>query len=494
MMGCADAPAERTSDKKENRCMRRTKIVATLGPATDSAERILELITAGVNVIRLNFSHGVHSEHQRRIELVRAAAAQAKQPVAILLDLQGPKIRTGKLQNDSAVELTDGQQFVITTQDILGNAQRVSTTYQALPTDVRIGDRILLSDGLIELVVKETSATEVITTVVNGGELRQRQGINLPGVNVSAPALSEKDVDDLHFGLAHDVDYVAISFVRRPEDVAQLRDLIARSGKPTPIIAKIEKPEAIDRLPEIIAAVDGVMVARGDLGVEMRPEQVPLIQKRIIKLANEQHKPVITATQMLESMIHNPRPTRAEASDVANAILDGTDAVMLSGETAVGEFPIETVKMMARIAEEAEHGLRMADLDDPSEQPMMIDAASMAGAIAEAACAITRAVDVKAIIAFTQSGNTTRLVSSNRPQVAVIGATPNERVWRQMSLLWGVTPVMVPQVERLDDLSDLVKERILEYGIVQPGDSIVMTGGHPLPVGTATNLLKVMEV
>jgi pyruvate kinase len=473
--------------------MRRAKIVATLGPATDTPERIGELIDAGVNVIRMNLSHGSHAEHQRRIETVRSCARKAKKPVGILLDLQGPKIRTGPLADGKYVQLEYGQQFTITTRQVPGDAQVVSTTYPALPGDVRGGDRVLLSDGLIELQVQNVSETDVVTKVIHGGELRPNQGINLPGVMVSAPSLTDKDIDDLTFGLDMGVDYVALSFVRKPEDIRVLREHIARHGLSTPVIAKIEKPEALKHLDEIVQAVDGVMVARGDLGVEMRPEQVPLIQKRIIRAANKYGVPVITATQMLESMIHNPRPTRAEASDVANAILDGTDAVMLSGETAVGEFPIEAVKIMARIAIEAEQGLG-AIIQDGDARTLGITKDSLAEAIAQAATAITEAISVKGIVAFTQSGNTARLVAHNRPRVPILACTPSEAVYRRLSLIWGVTPVICPFVERLDDLGEIVKEILIEKGWAAPGDNIVMTGGHPLPERGVTNLLKVMEV
>jgi pyruvate kinase len=474
--------------------MRRAKIVATLGPATDSPERIAELIEAGVNVIRLNLSHGSHEDHARRVAIVRSLARKVKKPIAILLDLQGPKIRTGKLKGGAYVQLVYGQPFVITTREVEGTSQIVGTTYQALPGDVRAGNRVLLSDGLIELQVQGTTETDVETTVLHGGELRENQGINLPGVMVSAPSLTEKDVEDLKFGLDQGVDYVALSFVRKPEDIVVLREHISRQGLSTPVIAKIEKPEALAQLDEIMQSVDGVMVARGDLGVEMRPEQVPLIQKRIIRVANKHGVPVITATQMLESMIHNPRPTRAEASDVANAILDGTDAVMLSGETAVGEFPIEAVRIMARIAQETEQSMHAIYQDNEDSSQLTISRSSVAEAIAQAATAITQVLDVKAIIAFTQSGNTARLVAHNRPRVPILACTPAEAVYRRLSLIWGILPVICPFVERLDDLGEVVKDILIENGWAAPGDSVVLTGGHPLPKRGVTNLLKVMEV
>ncbi|HZG67165.1 MAG TPA: pyruvate kinase, partial [Herpetosiphonaceae bacterium] len=341
--------------------MRRTKIVATLGPATESEDRLRQLIEAGLDVVRLNFSHGTHAEHVARIARVRTVAAAMGKPVAILQDLQGPKIRTGELASDIPVLLQDGAPFVITTEPVLGDARRVSTTYQGLPGDAAPGERILISDGLIELRVTAVRGNDVVTQVVHGGSLREHQGINLPGSAVSAAAITDKDREDLAFGLEQGVDYVAMSFVRRADDVRALKDLITAVGKKTPVVAKIEKPQALDDLEAIMQVTDGVMVARGDLGVEMAPEQVPIVQKDLIAAASQHNVTVITATQMLESMITNPRPTRAEASDVANAIFDGTDAIMLSGETAVGQFPVEAVAMMARIATATEGSRRFQE-------------------------------------------------------------------------------------------------------------------------------------
>jgi pyruvate kinase len=472
--------------------MRRTKIVATIGPASSTPETIAQLIDAGMNVARLNFSHGTHEEHAHRITLLRAAAMRAGRPLALLQDLQGPKIRTGDLANHEPVPLLPGQRFSITTHEIEGSAERVSTTYTALPGDVRHGDRILLSDGLIELRVLGASADEVQTEVVYGGMLREHQGINLPGVKVSAPAVTEKDAADLEFGLAHDVDYVAISFVRRAEDVRDIKRRIAAAGKSTPVIAKIEKPEALEDLKEIVAVCDGIMVARGDLGVEMPAEQVPLVQKRLISAANDAGIPVITATQMLESMIQNPRPTRAEASDVANAILDGTDAVMLSGETANGKFPVEAVRTMARIAEAAEVAIRHPNL---TEEPWeLTDDGDIANAMSAAACAIVDSLAVKSIVAFTLSGSTARRVARQRPRVPIYAFTPSQQVYQRMSLVWGVLPLLSPFVDRLDNLGDLVVKMLLETGLSTSQDMVVMTGGHPLPARGATNFVKVLRI
>ncbi len=473
--------------------MRRTKIVATLGPATSTPERIAGLIRAGMNVARLNFSHGTHAEHAARIAMVRRAAAEAGRHVAILQDLQGPKIRTGPLENGQPVELVAGQRFVITTEPIVGNANRVSTTYRALPLDVRPHDRILLSDGLIELVVISHTDTEVETEVVHGGRLREHQGINLPGVRVSAPAATEKDFVDLAFGLEQGVDYVALSFVRRASDVREVKEFIRRAGKQTPVIAKIERPEALDVLPEILAEADGIMVARGDLGVEMPPERVPIVQKQIIAAANQAMLPVITATQMLESMIHNPRPTRAEASDVANAILDGTDAVMLSGETAAGAYPIEAVQMMALIADAVEDALTGSS-HSTSPRWEITTAQSTPRAIAAAACTIANTLPVRFIVVLTQSGASARLVSHYRPQVPILAFCPSEETARRTSLYWGVTPIVIEARDRLDELEQQIVRYMRDMGIVRRGDLIVLSGGHPVYRYGPTNFLKVITV
>jgi pyruvate kinase len=473
--------------------MRRTKIVATIGPATSSPEMIARLIDAGMDVARLNFSHGTHADHAQRLALLREAARKADRPLAILQDLQGPKIRTGSLAGHTPVVLHPDDHFDITTHEIAGTAARVSTTYTQLPHDVQPGDRILLSDGLIELRVIDASDDEVHTIVVFGGELRENQGINLPGVNVSAPALTDKDMADLEFGLAQNVDYVAISFVRRAADLQDVKARIKAAGKMTPVIAKIEKPEALNDLAAILDEADVIMVARGDLGVEMAPEQVPLVQKQLIEAANSAGRPVITATQMLDSMIRNPRPTRAEASDVANAIIDGTDAVMLSGETANGLFPIESVQMMAKIAEVAEASGRHGD-HTSTPQLSITARKSVSKAISAAACAIVTALPVQAITAFTMSGASAQLVSNLRPIVPILAFTPSESVYNRLSLVWGVTPIMCDYVDRLDDLGVRVRETLLERGFAKPGDAVVMTGGHPIAARGATNFVKVLQI
>jgi pyruvate kinase len=476
--------------------MRRTKIVATLGPASDSEARIRDLIDAGLDVARLNFSHGTHDEHAERIARVRAASEAAGKPVGILLDLQGPKIRTGALEDDRAVLLHNGSSFTITTEQIVGTATRVSTTYTNLPQDVQPGDSILLSDGTIELVVTDVQDHEVVTRVVQGGSLREHQGINLPGTAVSTSAITEKDREDLMFGLEQGVDLVAMSFVRRAADVQQLKQLIADAGYQTPVCAKIEKPQALDELHAILDVTDVVMVARGDLGVEMPPERVPLAQKQIIQAAAEHNVVVITATQMLESMIQSPRPTRAEASDVANAIFDGTDAIMLSGETAVGKFPVEAIQMMHRIAITTEASDRFIQHSDIfySLANHLHTNADTSIAISHAARTIAKSMDVTAIVAFTQSGYTARLVSKDRPPVPIFALTPEPHVARRLALYWGVTPLLCPPVERLDDLTDYMIKTLLENQCVPPGTRVVMTGGHPLAARGATNFLKIVEV
>src|SRR6266699_875411 len=424
--------------------MRRTKIVCTIGPATNSEERLEQLMQAGMNVARLNFSHGTQDEHAQVIERIRAISTRLGCPIAILQDLQGPKIRTGQLRNGQAVWLHDGAGVTITTRSVVGDAQTVATTYKPLPQDVKTGDRILIDDGLLELCVVAHDETEVHCQVVHGGLLKEHKGINLPGVAVSAPALTEKDRDDLKFGVMHGVDYVALSFVRRPEDVLEARKLVRQFQAETggegkhalvdiPLIAKLEKPEAVMQLNAILDVVDGVMVARGDLGVEMSPEKVPLIQKRVIARCNELGLPVITATQMLESMVTNPRPTRAEVNDVFNAILDGTDAVMLSAETATGAYPIEAVQMMVCIALEAEAG------DSTARQPQC-QRLTQEHAVSHAARALSEEASVKAIVVLTRSGISARLISKDRPRRPILAYTPSERIYRQLALWWGVWP------------------------------------------------------
>lgn len=445
---------------------------------------IKRLLQAGMDVARLNFSHGSHAEHARSIALLRAASIEHKKPIAILADLQGPKIRTGPLAGRGPVQLHAGQRFVITTAHILGDSTRVSTTFKSLPREVRPGNRILLSDGLIELRVVQVRGVGVICEVVNGGALGENKGINLPGIKLRVPALTAKDKQDLVFALKQDANYIAVSFVRRREDVLQAKALIRRAGKDTPVIAKLEKPEAIENLDAILRTADGVMVARGDLGVEMKPERVPVVQKMVIARAREFRRPVITATQMLESMTENPRPTRAEASDVANAIFDGSDAVMLSAETATGKYPVETVSMMARIIEEAESSIR--EFPRPSTQEQL----KVAETVAELVCHASRELHMKLIAVFTHSGFTARLVSRYRPLVPIIAFSPEAETRRRMALIWGVMPKNIKDPHKIDTLASLAEKRLVEERLVRRGDVIGIVAGTPMGIRGTTNFMK----
>jgi pyruvate kinase len=470
--------------------MRRAKIIGTIGPATRSPEMLEKMMAAGMNVARLNFSHGTHAEHAEVIQRIRALSERLNAPLSILQDLQGPKMRCGNIK-DGATILEPSGQTTITTQEVEGTAEIFSTTYDALPRDVKRGDHILLDDGLIELRVLETTETDVRCEVIEGGTLKSHKGINLPGVAVSAPALTEKDKEDLQFGIAQGVDWVALSFVRHPQDVREAKRLIDEAGSDVPVIAKLEKPEAIAHLEGIIAVADGVMVARGDLGVEMPPEQVPVLQKRIVREANEARKPVIIATQMLESMTHEPRPTRAEASDVANAILDGANAVMLSGETAVGKYPLETVEMMSRLVEHTEETLlsrwrlRERDFRLQSHFPQ---------AICQAAAVAAVELDARALVGFTHSGSTARLLAAFRPTVPIIVFTPHEKVYRRLALFWGVTPRRIRAVTHTDELILEVDRALLTEGFAAAGDAIVLACSAPVAAAGSTNWLTLHRV
>ena len=469
--------------------MPRAKIVCTLGPASSTPERIGELIDAGMSVARLNFSHGSHDDHARMLQIVRSEAERRGKAIAALLDLQGPKIRIGKIANGQ-VEIKAGGELTITTHDVLGDDKRVSTTYLGLPRDVKVGDHILLDDGYLGLAVTAVLDHEVKTVVVTGGILKNNKGINLPGVNVSAPALSDKDRVDIGFALRHGVDYVALSFVRRREDVLEAKRLLTVDQVCIPVIAKIEKPEALDRLGEIIDAADGSMVARGDLGVELGPEKVPLWQKRIIEETNKRGKIVITATQMLESMITQPRPTRAEASDVANAVLDATDALMLSGETASGLYPVEAVKTMARIIDEIERSAYYrANVEVPDLQ-----LAVPANAIAHAAMTAARAMKIKTIVAVSESGGAARLVSEYRPDSNIVCLTTNEVSFRRLAMIWGVTPVLISPATTTKELIDRVEATMIERNLALPGENVLITMAVPVGSGMQTNVLKIHQI
>ncbi len=484
--------------------MRRTKIVATIGPASSSPENLELLLRAGADVLRLNFSHGTQEQHLQVIRAARAIAARLDHPLALLQDLSGPKIRTGPMAGGE-VELRKGQRLTIRTDsEIEGSAECISTTYAALPRDVKAGDRILLDDGKLALSVLATGPDRVDCEVIDGGPLRSHKGMNLPGVALSTPALTEKDKSDLAFGLANGVDYVALSFVRRARDVEEAKALIAASGQDVPVIAKIEKPQALDELDAILAATDGVMVARGDLGVEIGAEDVPIVQKRIITEANAAGKVVITATQMLESMIESPRPTRAEASDVANAILDGTDAVMLSGESAVGKYPVAAVETMARIAVATErHGLaeirpRLLELPCEAASSRLADHFPRAGSpitrsLARVAATVAEDLGCKLIIAFTESGLTARLVAGHRPGVPVVAVTHDTAVYRRLALWWGVLPLLSPATDNTDALLAAGEAQLKARGLVGGGDTVLTLSGHSM-AAAATNMLRVHEV
>lgn len=459
--------------------MRRAKIVCTLGPSSLSQDMLEQLLAAGMDVARLNFSHGTHEQHAQSIERLRAASLKVRKAVAILADLQGPKIRTGKLV-DGEVELVEGKEFSITTDEtVRGTVDCVSTTYAHLPADVNPGDRILLDDGLLELRVVSTDKKEMVrTVVVHGGALRNNKGINLPGVALRADALTPKDKEDLIFAVKAGVDYVALSFVRSPSDLDMARRAMDEAGRQVPIIAKLEKPEALARLDAILEKTDGVMVARGDLGVEIPPEEVPAIQKDIIRRANRKSLPVIVATQMLNSMIEHPRPTRAEASDVANAVFDGTDAVMLSGETASGRYPLESVQMMERIILAAESSMRAAGID-LATQTVRIPG-DFPNVISETACRAAKASGAKLIAAFTLTGHTARLLSHYRPGVPVVAFSPNQQVRRRLSLLWGVVPRVMEPLSESEGMVRRVEEELLARGLVAPHDRIVIVFGAPV--------------
>lgn len=446
-----------------------------------------KLARAGMDVARINCSHAEHATVSRVIEDLRQISADLDKPIAILLDLSGPKIRTSTMAGDVPVTLHAGQKFTLTSRKVEGTSTLVGTNYAKLALEVKVQDTILLDDGLIELNVLDTNETDVLCEVVNGGLLKNKKGINLPGVRLSIPAMTEKDKADLFLGLQHDVDFVALSFVRDPEDVVGLKNLIGDHWPPVSVIAKLEKPEALEHLDEILDVADGVMIARGDLGVELPPERVPPVQKLITKKANARGKPVITATQMLESMIENPRPTRAEASDVANAIFDGTDAIMLSGESASGKYPIKSVQMMDRIATAAE-----ASID--YQQLRKHESPTSAHAIAHAACDMAVDMKAKAIATFTKSGSTARLISQYRPPTPIIALTQHIHVYRQISLCWGVQPLMLTEVSDSESTLAMVEETLLKKGFVGPGDSVVITGGLPIAARGPANFVKLSVI
>ncbi|BDA65456.1 MULTISPECIES: pyruvate kinase [Actinomyces] len=468
--------------------MRRAKIVCTLGPATDSPEQVQALVDAGMNVARINRSHGRVEDHEEVIGRVRAAAEASGRAIAVLVDLQGPKIRLGKFVNDQKVMLNKGDEFTITTDDVLGTVKRCSTTFKGLPGDCRPGDRLLIDDGNVAVRVVAVTDTDVVTRVEVPGFVSNNKGINLPGVAVSVPALSEKDRVDLRWALEVGADFIALSFVRNADDIKDVHEIMDEVGVRIPVIAKIEKPQAVENLFDIVSAFDGIMVARGDLGVEMPLEAVPLVQKRAIELARRQAKPVIVATQVLESMIQNPRPTRAEASDCANAILDGADAVMLSGETSVGAYPIEAVRTMARIIENVEEngGERIAELGSYPQ--------TRGGALTRAAAEMGEQLDITYLVTFTQSGDTARRLSRLRSPIPLLAFTPLDSTRNQLAVSWGVNTYRVPAVQHTDDMVAQVDEILQDKHLAQAGDTVVIVAGMPPGTPGSTNSIRIHTV
>ncbi len=470
--------------------MRRTKIVCTIGPASESPEIIAALIRQGMDVARLNFSHGTLEDHDQRFKLIRGASKKSGRRVAILMDTRGPEVRI-KGFNASSVELCDGSRFYLTTDEVEGDQSRVSVTYKDLPRDLRTGNRILIDDGMIELEVEELERTEVRTVVVNGGILYPGKSINVPGVRLNLPSLSKEDERDITFALERGVEFIAASFIRHADDVLAIRGLIEKSGNSAKIIAKIENREGVNNFEGILKVADGVMIARGDLGVEIPAEDVPLVQKSLIKECNRAGKPVITATQMLDSMIRNPRPTRAEASDVANAIFDGTDAVMLSGETAVGAFPEEAVTTMAKIAVRTEEALeyrrKLEHFELASEK-------TITDAISYATCRAAQELGASAIISSTQSGHTARMVSKYKPKAPIVAVTPSEKVAAELTLTWGVYPLLCPPTAYTDEIFNTGVQVAVRSGLINHGDLVIFTAGVPVGLPGTTNFMRIDTV
>ena len=471
--------------------MRKTKIVCTLGPSTDREGVLREMIRAGMNVARFNFSHGTHAEHKARLDALKALREELDAPVAAMLDTKGPEVRLKDFAG-GRVHLTAGQEFTLTTVQVEGDAHRCSITYGELPGDVKAGDTILLDDGLVRLTVLETSETEIRCRVENDGDMKNHKGVNVPGVRLNMPYMSQQDRDDLLFGAEQGFDYVAASFVRSAADVRELRHVLDQAGSRMRIIAKIENQEGVSNLPEILDAADGIMVARGDMGVEIDFAEIPLIQKNMIARCVACGKPVITATQMLDSMMENPRPTRAEITDVANAIYDGTSAIMLSGETAAGRYPVESVKTMDAIARRTEsdinHVKRMAQMAGGRNR------LSVAAATAHAACTTAQEIGADAILTVSQRGTTARLVSRFHPGTPIIACLLDQQVRRQMALYWGVEPIMMPYASSTDELVDFAVQAAAQAGVVHEGDLVVVTAGVPVGVAGTTNMIRIQQV
>ncbi|MFR0802017.1 MAG: pyruvate kinase [Suilimivivens sp.] len=470
--------------------MRKTKIICTIGPASESEERLRELMLAGMNVARFNFSHGSHEEHKAKFDRVIKVSSELKLPVATLLDTKGPEIRLKDIEGGKT-ELVSGQKFILTTEEILGNNEKVTITYKGLKDDINVGTTILIDDGLIEMVVDEINETDIICSVVNGGPISNHKGVNIPGAALSMPYISDVDRSDIMFGCDMDFDFLAASFVRCKEDILEVRKIIEEHGSHMKIIAKIENMQGIRNLDEILEAADGIMVARGDMGVEIPMEEVPIVQKQMIKKAEALGKHVITATQMLESMIKNPRPTRAEATDIANAIYDGTTAIMLSGESAAGLYPVEAVKTMAKIAERTEEDI---DYNSRLRRRKDIDNIDTTTAISHATC--TTAMDLKAaaIVTVTISGFTAGMIARYKPSCPIIACSVSPRTCRQLNLAWGVTPIWIARESTAEDLFDEAVHAAEKEGYIKKGDKVVLTAGVPLGVSGRTNMIRVVEV
>ncbi|MFF2480605.1 pyruvate kinase [Paenibacillus sp. NPDC058071] len=471
--------------------MRKTKIVCTIGPSSESLENTKKLIKAGMNVARLNFSHGDFEEHGNRIKNIKLANEELGTSVAVLLDTKGPEIRLGKLKEEP-IELVQGETITLTTEEIQGDSTRIPVTYSNLPSDVSVGSTILIDDGLIGLTVEEVNGTEILCRIVNSGPIKSKKGVNVPGVNISLPGITEKDANDIIFGIGQGIDFIAASFVRKASDVLEIRELLERhNAGHIQIISKIENQQGVDNLDEILEVSDGLMVARGDLGVEIPAEEVPLVQKEMIAKCNRAGKPVITATQMLDSMQRNPRPTRAEASDVANAIFDGTDAIMLSGETAAGKYPVESVQTMARIAERAEAGLEYREIFQKQANAQQT---TVTEAISQAVANSALDLSAKAIVTSTQSGFTARMVSKYRPKSPIIAVTNDVKVMKRLALIWGVTPVLGANAKTTDEMVEIAVDGAQSTGMISLGDTIVITAGVPVGRSGTTNLIKIHHI
>lgn len=470
--------------------MRKTKIVCTIGPSSEQLDVLKELLVSGMNVARLNFSHGTHDEHRYRIKQIKKASEETGIPVALMLDTKGPEVRIGLLENGK-VFLHEGKEVILTTEELLGNEKQIYVNYRGLPQDIEVGSRLLLDDGLISLSVNKIEDKRIFCTVENGGEISDRKKINVPGVRLNIPSLADRDIKDIELGVAEGVDFLAASFIRKAEDVLAIRKILEQLNSDIHIISKIENHQGVKNIKEILEVSDGIMVARGDLGVEIPAEEVPIVQKLLIDKCNAVGKPVITATQMLDSMVRNPRPTRAEASDVANAIYDGSDAIMLSGETATGKYPVSAVQTMARIASRIEESLNWAEL---MQKRALRATQTTTEAISHSTCAIAHSLGAEAIITATKSGSTAHMVSKYRPQAPIIAVTPDESVFRKLLLVWGVHPMLSVESDTTDILIETAVATALESKYINNGDLVVITAGVPVGIPGSTNLLKVHTV